>query len=395
MNGIAILLIKILIFCVFILIAINSVGITVVKGNEFIILERRFSKQKSNNLISLNGEAGFEADILRAGFYFKSRFLYRVYKFPLIEINPGEVAYVFAKSGEDLYPKQSSSKVIDCDNFQDTRTFLKNGGMKGIQRSILGPGSYAINLAQFTIITARNLIYFNDDTSSSNAQYEDIEAIRNYIDKKNGFKPIRINQNEIGFYYTDEQKIIKTINEGIYYTNIFYEHIIKLPIDGLYIKWDGSKSYEDYQDINLNHIVGITKDGFLIKLSVHLLLNIDNKKIQLILNDFGTIYSLIYKHLDLFIKNYFESSINKNTILDLILYKNQFSENTILEVSKQLSSWNLNLKDLIIGFPVFENEEIKYKLLSNLVERELVLQSLETNRIKMQSQDIENILKNK
>lgn len=389
MNGIAILLIKILIFCIFILALINLLGITVVKGNEFIILERRFSKYKTTELIALNGEAGFEADVLRAGFYFKSRLLYRIYKFPLIEINPGEIAYVFAKSGKDLTSNYSIGKECDCNNFQDTRAFIKNGGEKGIQKAILKSGVYAINLAQFTIITSQNLFYFNDEATDSNTYCANMESIKKYIERKNGFNPIKIKENEIGFYYTNEHEINKTIGEGIYYTNIFYEHIVKLPIGGLYINWEDNDSSGHYKDIVFKSLMGITKDGFLIKLHVHLLLNINIEKLQIILNKFGTIYSLIFKHLDLFIKNHFESIINDNTILDLMLHKNKFYKNTILEVSKKLSSWNLNLEYLIIDFPLFEDENIKHKLLSNITERELVLQGLETNRIKLHKKTIE------
>ncbi|HFL3653838.1 TPA: SPFH domain-containing protein [Clostridioides difficile] len=389
MNGIAILLIKVLIFCIFILALINLLGITVVKGNEFIILERRFSKYKTTELIALNGEAGFEGDVLRAGFYFKSRLLYRIYKFPLIEIKPGEIAYVFAKSGKDLTSNQYIGRECDCNNFQDTRAFIKNGGEKGIQKTILKPGIYAINLAQFTIITSQNLFYFNDEVTDSNTYCANMESIKKDIERKNGFNPIKIKQNEIGFYYTNEHKISKTIGEGIYYTNVFYEHIVKLPVNGLYINWEDNKPSENYKDIVLKSLVGITKDGFLIKLHVHLLLNINIEKLQIILNEFGTIYNLIFKHLDLFIKNHFETIINSNTLLDLIFYKNKFYENTILEISKKLSSWNLNLEYLIVDFPIFEDENIKHKLLSNIAERELVLQDLETNRIKLQAKNIE------
>ena len=45
-------------------------------------------------------------------------------------------------------------KVVDCDNFQDARKFLVNGGEKGRQLGILTAGTYRINTALFTVITA-------------------------------------------------------------------------------------------------------------------------------------------------------------------------------------------------------------------------------------------------
>jgi hypothetical protein len=39
----------------------------------------------------------------------------------------------------------SGPKVVDCDNFQDARKFLLNGGEKGRQLGILTAGTYRIN----------------------------------------------------------------------------------------------------------------------------------------------------------------------------------------------------------------------------------------------------------
>ena len=39
-------------------------------------------------------------------------------------------------------------------DFTDVRAFLVDGGQKGLQRKILREGTYAINLAQFVVLTA-------------------------------------------------------------------------------------------------------------------------------------------------------------------------------------------------------------------------------------------------
>src|SRR5439155_24593681 len=44
-------------------------------------------------------------------------------------------------------------KIVECDNFQDARKFLANGGEKGRQLGILTAGTYRINQALFTVIT--------------------------------------------------------------------------------------------------------------------------------------------------------------------------------------------------------------------------------------------------
>src|SRR5439155_13051136 len=44
--------------------------------------------------------------------------------------------------------------VVECDNFQDARKFLANGGEKGRQLGILTAGTYRINKALFNVITS-------------------------------------------------------------------------------------------------------------------------------------------------------------------------------------------------------------------------------------------------
>lgn len=48
---------------------------------------------------------------------------------------------------------------MKANNFQDVRAFLANEGQKGPQRMILRFGTYAINIAQFVVITEDQLYY--------------------------------------------------------------------------------------------------------------------------------------------------------------------------------------------------------------------------------------------
>ncbi len=82
---------------------------------------------------------------------------------PLVSIPQGKIGYVYARDGEALLPSQTLGQVISCNNFQDARGFLGGEstgpdhepvrGQRGRQRSILREGVYAINVAQFTVIT--------------------------------------------------------------------------------------------------------------------------------------------------------------------------------------------------------------------------------------------------
>jgi uncharacterized membrane protein YqiK len=131
----------------FVLIRERQVGVVV----------KRFANKSllPGHLIALAGEAGLQADMLAPGLHFGYwPWQYRVIKMPVTVVPQGEIALVVAADGEAIPSDRILGKVVDCDNFQDARKFLVNGGEKGRQIGILTAGTYRINLALFTVITS-------------------------------------------------------------------------------------------------------------------------------------------------------------------------------------------------------------------------------------------------
>src|SRR5262249_31759652 len=81
------------------------------------------------------------------------------HKVPLVTVPQGKIGYVYARDGEPLPAGQTLGRVVECNNFQDTRAFLSQGGedtptgQRGRQRAILREGVYALNLALFVVLT--------------------------------------------------------------------------------------------------------------------------------------------------------------------------------------------------------------------------------------------------
>ena len=119
------------------------------------IREKLWSSSGSiaGGFIALKGEAGFQPEVLRGGFHLFMPLQYRVHTASLVTIPQGEIGYVFARDGTPLPPTQTLAGNLVADDFQDARAFLEKGGQKGPQRKILRDGTYAINLAQFIVLT--------------------------------------------------------------------------------------------------------------------------------------------------------------------------------------------------------------------------------------------------
>jgi uncharacterized membrane protein YqiK len=106
-------------------------------------------------LLALAGEAGYQADTLAPGLHFGFfRWQYRINKVPVTVVPQGEIALVVAADGAAIPSARILGKIVDCDNYQDARKFLVNGGEKGRQLGILTAGTYRINTALFTVITS-------------------------------------------------------------------------------------------------------------------------------------------------------------------------------------------------------------------------------------------------
>ncbi|WP_394844526.1 hypothetical protein LZC95_46665 [Pendulispora brunnea] len=167
-----------------------ALGIRVIPNNRIGIVEKRWSERGSvkQGFIALAGEAGFQPAVLRGGVHYLNPFQYRVHRVPLVTIPQGKIGYLFARDGEPLGPTQTLASNATADDFQDAAAFLKNGGQRGPQRKILREGTYAINLAQFVVITETQLHYL----PLSGDELAPFQQMAQTIGARGGFAPVVI-----------------------------------------------------------------------------------------------------------------------------------------------------------------------------------------------------------
>lgn len=134
-------------------------GLVIVSEQEVGIVVKKFAAKglSPGKIIALNNEAGYQADTLSPGWHWGFwPWQFEVRKEKAIVVPQGEIALVVAADGESIPPERILAKVVDCNNFQDARKFLTKGGEKGRQMGYLTAGTYRINTALFTVITAAN-----------------------------------------------------------------------------------------------------------------------------------------------------------------------------------------------------------------------------------------------
>ncbi len=180
-------------------------SVRVIPNNRIGIVEKRFSSKGSvtSGFIALNGEAGFQPNVLRGGWHFLIPFQYVVHMAPLVTIPQGKIGYVFARDGAVLGASQSLASNRLGSDFTDVVGFLKNGGQRGPQRQILREGTYALNLAQFIVITQERVFYLplNRDEQAM------IVNMAQVIGERGGFTPVIIRD-------ADDSIGIVTVHDG-------------------------------------------------------------------------------------------------------------------------------------------------------------------------------------
>ena len=136
-----------------------TLGLIAIGEREVGIVTKKFSSKNlpSNRLIALDGEGGLQADTLPPGWHFGYfPWQYSVRREPVVVVPQDEIGLIIANDGATIPPDRILGKVIDCDNFQNARKFLTDGGEKGRQLAIITTGTYRINTAVFEVITSAN-----------------------------------------------------------------------------------------------------------------------------------------------------------------------------------------------------------------------------------------------
>ena len=163
-------------------------GIVYIPHTRVGLIEKLWSARGSlseGRIIATAGEAGMQSGVLRGGLHFwLFPWQYRIHRVPLVTISEGRIGYVYAKDGAPLEAQQTLGRTVDCNHFQDTAAFLSKNGQRGRQRAILREGVYAVNTAQFVVLTESEIFSFDENETYGLWQAE--------LALLKGFRPVTI-----------------------------------------------------------------------------------------------------------------------------------------------------------------------------------------------------------
>jgi len=240
-------------------------GLIIVPQDKIGLVTKKFvlvGKQElpEGRIIATNGEAGFQAQTLAPGVYFRKWIWQYSIDFQSFTVIPtGKIGLLLAKDGVELETGRILGRKVDCDSFQDAEAFLKNGGRKGRQTAIIAPGSYRINTLLFEIeLTDMTQIPDNAVgiiTTMEGDPLAEGQIAGKIINEHNKFQDVDTFLNNGGFKGLQEQVILA----GSYFLNPWFTKVemvkmTEIPIGhvGVIISYVGEEG-RDLSGIDFKH----------------------------------------------------------------------------------------------------------------------------------------------
>lgn len=365
-------------------------------------------------IIALNGEAGFQADTLAPGLYWG----YWVWQFTIQEsdltvIPKGKIGLLTAKDGKQLPTGSILARHIECDNFQDTRSFLTNGGQRGKQVNYLNNGVYRINPFLFEMFIA-DITYIEDGMvgvitaldgtplDQGSIAGSTIEGHNNFQDfdkflEKGGQRGLQVQVVQAGNYslnpwavevekkemtsipighvgvvisYVGDEGVdttgdtfkhgnivkkgqkgvcITPLDPGKYAINPYTQKIEIVPTTNLVLNWANARSESHNLDKNLSTITVRSKDGFPFNLDVSQIIHIPMNEAPKVIARFGNMNNLVSQVLEPTIGNYFRNSAQGSDVISFLSTRQERQNAAKAQISKVLDEYNVHAVDTLIG----------------------------------------------
>lgn len=365
-------------------------------------------------IIATKGEAGFQAQALAPGLYWgKWIWQYSIDMTPFTIIPEGKIGLVLSKDGKEIPTGRILARKVDCDNFQDARMFLDNGGQKGRQTAFITSGSYRINTYLFEVVIIDQVKIFENMVGIVTAlDGEPIplgQIAGKYVDAHNNFQDfdsflenggnrglqpqvilagsyyintwaIQIEQTPmtdvpighvgvvISYIGEDGQDVtgdtfkhgnivskgqrgvwMEPLGPGKYALNKYTTKLELVPTTNLVLNWANARSESHDLDKNLSTITVRSKDGFPFNLDVSQIIHVPANEAPKVIARFGSMTNLVSQVLEPTIGNYFRNSAQDSDVISFLSTRKERQESAKVHIKAVLDEYNVNAVDTLIG----------------------------------------------
>src|SRR5882757_5717691 len=429
-------------------------GVIVVPNDSIGVVTKKFAVAGAHrnlpdgSIVALSGEAGYQADTLTPGLHlglWPWQFKVELVKF--LAIPPGKVGCAEACDGRPLPMGRIIARQVACDAFQDARAFLKNGGERGPQMALIGPGTYRVNPLLFRVelasavdipdnkvgvVTTRegcalakgeiagltvdghNMFQspqaFIDNHGTKGLQEQVLLSGRYFINPR--FATIEIvdmfevpiaHVGVVIAYVGSEGKDVtgeqfrhgnlvskgekgvwvEPLDPGKYPINPYTHKVSNVPTANVVLNWATDKTESHRLDANLSTITVRSADGFKFNLDVSQIIHIPRNDAPKVIARFGGMSALVTQVLEPTIGNYFRNAAQGSDIIEFLKNRSLRQEEARNAISTALKEYNVGAVDTLIGDIVPPDELMKTLTDRKIAEQERV--TYDTQRLAEQT----------
>ena len=428
-------------------------GMVIIPENKIGLVTKKFVLIGANKslpdgkILALNGEPGYQADTLAPGLYWGYWvWQYSIDQAELTIIPKGKIGLISAKDGSQLPKGSILAGHVDCDDFQDARSFLTKGGQRGKQVGYLNNGVYRINPYLFEIyqaditsiedgsvgvITAldgkplepgniagsvvgnhnnfQNFDKFIENGGERGLQIQVIQAgsyslnpwavevekvpmtqipighvgvVISYVGKDG--KDVTGDKFKHGNIVNKGEKgvCIAPLDPGKYAINPYTQKIEIVPTTNLVLNWANARSESHNLDKNLSTITVRSKDGFPFNLDVSQIIHVPSTEAPKVIARFGSMSNLVSQVLEPTIGNYFRNSAQDSDVISFLSTRQTRQNAAKEQISKVLEEYNVHAVDTLIGDIVPPTE-----LMKTLTDRKIAQEEEVTFETQRKAQD--------
>jgi uncharacterized membrane protein YqiK len=425
-------------------------GIVTIREDQVGIVVRRWSlsgaKLPEGKIIALNHEPGYQADTLPPGLHlWLWPWMFHVDKQPLFLVPPGRIGLAVARDGCATPPDRILGKVVACDNFQNARAFLLNGGQKGKQAAVLTAGAYRINTALFelfvqdvtTIATDKVGIVttldgapmpagqmagpmidghmnFQDPATfiasggvrglqeqvmlagqfNLNPWFVEVEQY-NLVEVPIGHVGVVVSfvgqeKADISGELFTHGNIVPRGGKGVWAEplypgrhpmNVRCMKVELVPTTNIVLNWATARTEAHKLDEKLCTITVRSMDGFTFNLDVSQIINIGATKAPWVISRMGSVQNLVNQVLEPLIGNYFRNAAQGFTVLDFLTNRTERQKEAREHVTRAVNEYDVQSVDTLIGDITPPKE-----LMDPLTSRKVAQEQQKTYTVQMEAQ---------
>ncbi len=395
-------------------------GVVLIPEDAMGIVNKRFVIMGENRtlpdgaIVALSGEAGLQADTLAPGVHFWLwPWQYTITLEHFTTVAEGKIGVVEARDGSPLHAGRVLARKVDCNSFQDARAFLKNGGERGPQITVIPPGTYRINTALFTV-AQENVLDIPDNmvgivTTKEGKSLNTGEIAGGEVQGHSTFQDGQVFLDNGGYKGLQEQVMLagryflnprlatvemvpmttvpiahvgvviayvgaegkdltgpafqhgnlvakgqkgvwlEPLDPGKYPINPLTHKVECVQTANIVLNWATGKTESHKLDENLSTIKVRSSDGFTFNLDVSQIIHVPRNDAPKVIARFGSMANLVTQVLEPTIGNYFRNAAQGSDVIEFLKNRKERQDDARNKIATALKEYNVGAIDTLIG----------------------------------------------